>query len=251
MNQLLAVEFLKLRTQRAIRMVLLAALGLTVGGFAMFVVAVETTGVPGFDLSTGPVQRQLLGTGGGSFLVLVFAVLGITSEYRHRTITSTFLSTPQRHRVILAKLVTYCLVAVGFGIVLAVIITVCMLAYMGFKDVSLVVPWSRLLTDYLRDLAGLAMQAAFGFAVGALVANQIAGIVIVLGETFVSGLMSPFLPKIARFLPSQAFNYFGSEAQFFPSEYSLSRGMAALVILGYVTAMTAAALYLTRRRDIT
>ena len=40
-------------------------------------------------------------------MILLLGVIGITGEWRHRTITSTILAAPSRVRLLLAKVLSY------------------------------------------------------------------------------------------------------------------------------------------------
>ena len=51
----------------------------------------------------------------GYLLMLVIGVIQIGAEYRHRTITSTFLTQPRRPRVMLGKVLALVLVAAAYG----------------------------------------------------------------------------------------------------------------------------------------
>ena len=253
--KLIGLELLKLRTQRAMTVLLLVAIVLSILQFVVGAIAVNNADAFGFELSDAVIQRQFLTAGGGTLLVLVFAVMGITGEYRHRTITSTFLGTPERHRVLLAKLGAYAIVAVGYGVVVASIVTGATLALLVFKDVSLVVGWDQILTDYLRDLAVLALYAGFGLGLGSLVANQVAAIVIVLAEPILSSILTGLLPEMGKWTFTQAATAFGQETDVavFGGGFTglLSRGTAGLVFLGYVVVSVALGIYVTRERDIT
>ena len=53
-------------------------------------------------------------------LTLVVGVMSIGSEYRHKTITSTFLSTPKRVHVMVAKVTSLLGIGVFYGVVFLV-----------------------------------------------------------------------------------------------------------------------------------
>ena len=248
---LLATEFLKLRTQRSMRMLLLVALLLTVAGFILFALGVRGAFSAELGLENEIIQRQMLGTGGlATLLILVFAIVGITTEYRHETITWAFLSTPRRHRVLLAKLVTYVIVAVVFGAIVSALITAGVVIFLQIENVALVVPWSTIWGDFGRDLAGLTVAACFGFTVGAIVINQVVSLAIIFAQFIISPIVMGLYPKVGKFLPAHAAASFLAD-QRFPGDGFLSAGMGALAIAIWIAVLLGVAVYLTQRRDIT
>ena len=52
-----------------------------------------------------------------ALVTLIFGILAVAGEYRHGTVTDTFLSFPDRGRVIAAKLVSYGAVGAAAGLV--------------------------------------------------------------------------------------------------------------------------------------
>src|SRR5664280_87075 len=89
------------------------AITLVSGGFA----AIFALIVPGIELSPGfrmpglddPGMVRTVYTAGitmAYLLTMVVGVLTIGGEYRHKTITGTFLATPRRSRVMVAKIVS-------------------------------------------------------------------------------------------------------------------------------------------------
>src|ERR1700681_2604996 len=103
MPALLTAEFLKLRTVRSPWLLLLAEQLLVVAGISGFVVS------HGGPLHEAQQSSALAHVGLTSVITLIFGILAVASEYRHHTITDTYLSPPRRDQVIQAKLVVYVL----------------------------------------------------------------------------------------------------------------------------------------------
>jgi multisubunit Na+/H+ antiporter MnhC subunit len=96
--------------------VIVAAASALVIVFAVFAVATAGEGdapplgpetLPGFLRS----PAQLLG-----FVALLIGVIAVAGEWTHRTVTRTFLLTPARRRVVMAKMLTGVIVGVGVSV---------------------------------------------------------------------------------------------------------------------------------------
>ena len=66
-------------------------------------------------------------------LFLILGIIGMTQEYRHRTATPTFLTTPTRWRVVVAKLIAYALAAVPFALVVLAVNVLVVTIYAGAR----------------------------------------------------------------------------------------------------------------------
>ncbi len=255
MTRLVSVELLKVRTQRAMKVVLILGFALTMLSLASQIAGYKLGDIEVSILASDFYQRGLLSASGGSTLLMVFVVMGITSEYRHRTITSTFLAVPDRSRVLIAKLLTYLLITIVYWLFLAVATTGVVLAFLSIENVALAVGWGRINLDYLRDLAGLGLHATFAFAIGALVANQIGSVVAVLVEPIVSTIVYGFVPKVGRFLPTPSLDAFIREQITVPNPIfeveTLSPTQGVAIFGAYTVALLVAAFVVTIRRDIT
>jgi ABC-2 type transport system permease protein len=180
--------------------------------------------------------------------VLIIGALGMTGEYRHRTITWALLITPARGAVLLAKAAAHLVVGVLVGLAAAVATAACaatLLAAAGRDVFTPQVP-SVLLGCVLSTVA----YSLLGLAVGALVRNQAAAVAVVFGWFFYAEfLLLWFLPAVGRWLPSGAAK---SMVGWQPAGIDLLPGWAgAAVLLGYVAVIGAGARLVTLRRDVT
>ena len=100
MIRLVRAEWTKLFTTRVWLGLLLGAC-VMVGGFAALLTAfagnpesgIPPVGTPQFE------QLALAQATNANVLFLILGIIGMTQEYRHRTATPTFLTTPRRGRV--------------------------------------------------------------------------------------------------------------------------------------------------------
>ncbi len=101
MGILMRAEVLKLRTVRGPWLLLAAGPLLVLAGISGLVVS-------GGNLHDPAMQAKALAhVGLASIFPLIFGILAVAGEYRHKTITDTYLTTPARGRVIGAKLTVY------------------------------------------------------------------------------------------------------------------------------------------------
>ncbi len=202
----------------------------------------------------------------GSMLALVIGVLSMGQEFRHKTISNTFLAGPRRHQVVLAKVGALVLILVvnalahlagglvGGGILLG------MGGYPLFPDVV------ALLETFALVLLILVVWGLIGLGLGVLIPNQVAALFLGIAITLI---VEPLVAYALTF-----FEGWDVLAKFFPSQastatLSLYRGMdsglaeamgaggaqlpwwgGALTLLAYAAVMTLIGLLLTRRRDI-
>jgi hypothetical protein len=119
-----------------------------------------------------------------SVFILTLAVIGITGEWRHRTITGALLAAPDRLRFLAAKAVAFAGAGLVISLLISAAVTVVGLVFVGVRDLP--GPAAGELGEYVMRSAGLAaLGGAFGVALGALVRNQVGAIVGVLVATFI------------------------------------------------------------------
>jgi len=200
-------------------------------------------------------------TGGLStayLLTLAIGVMAIGSEYRHKTITSTFLSTPRRMGVMGAKVTSLLGVGGFYGLVFLVGsvgaggLAITAKGFSPFPDVG---PIARTLA---LSLLVLGLWALIGLGVGILIPNQVAAILIAVG---VAWILEPLLAfglsflswgaGVAKYLPSQATSAMVDQVSGNPNVNPLSWWGGALVLVTYAAVLAGVGSLLTVRRDVT
>jgi ABC-type transport system involved in multi-copper enzyme maturation permease subunit len=146
-------------------------------------------------------------TGGvwGLLFAMVIGVTVVTAEFRHQTITPTYLGTPHRNRVLAAKLAAGALAGALSGLAAFLIVLGSALGFTLSRGYTVPVGDATLARYGIGHVLAGALLAAIGVCVGALVRSQLAGIVAVfvwsiILESLVGGLFPatrPYLPYTA------------------------------------------------------
>ena len=147
----------------------------------------------------------------GYLLMLVIGVIQIGSEYRHRTITSTFLTQPRRPRVMLGKVLALVLVAAAYGVLSlagSVLVGAATLQARGAEAF----PSAQVVRTLVLSLLVLGLWALIGLGAGILIPNQVAALLIAVGVAWIVEPIAGLAIKqwdfgrehIAPYLPSEA-----------------------------------------------
>ncbi len=254
MIRLVRAEWTKLFTTRLWLGLLLGGCAL-VGGFAALFTGFagqSQNGQPGLPPVGSEQYEQLVFavSANAAVMLLILGIIGMTQEYRHKTATPTFLTTPKRGRVVIAKLVGYGLVAVPFA--LAIIATDVLVAtvYAGARGAA-----PSLSADNLRVLAGagfaLVIFTIMGVGIGALLRNQVAAVVGALVYLYVVEPIISSIPATAsafKWLPGGAVQAMTAT---FEGPELLEPWQGGLLLLGYGLVAAVLGTFLAVRRDIT
>lgn len=272
-----AAEFAKILTTRMwwiLALVLFGYIGLLAAGLAALFSGLQSGAI---DPSVGgaggqgavpvgsipPLIYSFASSVGYVFPVLLGA-LATTGEFRHQTLTPTFLATPRRAGVLGAKTLTLFVVGAVFG-------AVALLASVGFGalvinafGVDPLLGESETWTLVARTVLAMGLWAIVGVGLGALVPSQVASIVIVLAFTqFVEPLLrlaASFLDwtaQVAQFLPGAASDalvgasIFTGMGQAASAAASLEWWQGGLVLLTYAAAAAVGGYFATWNRDVT
>jgi ABC-2 type transport system permease protein len=243
---LLRSEFRKLSTVRGPWLLLAAG--------PLLVVA----GVTGLVQSGGNVHdpatqgRALAHVALAALFTLIFGIFAVAGEYRHGTITDTFLSTPGRGRVVTAKLAVYGSVGAVAGLVSSAAAVTVTAAWWAAKGGSFHLPAAGTWRTLGGGVAVNAGFAAIGVGLGALVRNLAVAIAAALAWiALVEGIAGQLAgASAARWLPLRASEALGL-ANLTGGGRLLPQWGGALVLAGYAIAFAAAAMVTTLRRDVT
>ena len=255
MTALVRAEWTKLFTTRVWIGILVGACVLVAGFVVLFTsFAGNTQGGPqGGGLpavGTAQYEQLVLAIGANvTVLFLILGIIGMTQEYRHRTATPTFLTSPRRGRVVVAKLVAYALAAVPFALVVLAVNYGVVVVAAGARGA---VP--SLTGDNLQVLAssGLALvvYTVIGVGLGALVRNQVGAIVGGLVYLFVVESIVRQISAIAgayKWLPGGALEALTAT---FQGPDLLERWQGGLLLLGYGLLAALLGTLLAVRRDV-
>jgi hypothetical protein len=268
-----AAETAKLVTTRmwwVLALVLFGYIALLAGGLSALFGAIESgaispdaAGAGGAPPSFGelaPLIYSFASSVGYVFPVLLGA-LATTGEFRHQTLTPTFLATPKRGRVLGAKVGTLFAAGAGYGVVALLASVGVGALVMSAFGVDTLLGDSDTWALIGRAILGMALWATIGVGLGVLVPSQVAAVVIVLAFTqFVEPLLrfasmfTELTAGIGRFLPGAASDALVG-ASFFtisaPQSTMLEWWQGGVVLLAYALAATIGGYFVSWKRDVT
>lgn len=264
MRAMITAEVLRLRSTRLWLWTLLA--GIFLGGSLIGLLGLvgpenAQPPMPGLDDPNG--IRLLLGILAMTvFVPAIFGTIAMTSEYRHRTITPTFLFAPRRWHVLAAKLVVFALAGLAYGVVTCAAATGALYLSAALTGTNIGVSLASIMIMMVRIVVAMGVYCLIGVGVGALVRNQVVSMIIVVGyfymlETLL--MLIPGLNLIYPFLPggaTAALTNFTYVAEAVGAEMGtqavqlLSPALGAGLLLAYAVAAAAAAVAIPLRRDV-
>ncbi|MGY1722388.1 ABC transporter permease [Blastococcus sp. SYSU DS0533] len=250
MTDLIRAEWTKLFTTRVWLGLLLGACVMVVG-FAVLLTAFAGNPESGIPAVGTPVYEELAMANAVNVnvLFLIVGIIGMTQEYRHRTATPTFLTTPRRGKVVVAKLLAYALAAAAFALVVLVVNYAAVAVHAGARGAVPALDAGNLGTLGSAGLA-LVIYAIIGVGLGALLRNQVGAIV--------GGLVYLFVVEpIIRSIPatSGAYKWMpGGALEALTATLAgpdlLQAWQGGLLLLGYGLLAALLGTFLAVRRDI-
>lgn len=250
MTRLVRAELFKLRTTRLYLVLVVSATALVVVVTALhFILSGEASltieGAAPAITSEADLRSVLDVSGVAVLFTLVLGALAVSGEDRHETIASTFLVTPVRSRVVIAKVQAYVIGGALLGIVVegaALAVTAGWLAATGAA-----IPFGPTVAVGLAlTPVATGLGAGFGVGIGAAIPNQLGAVLVAVGWVMVvEQLIGGLAPGVASWLP-----FAGAGAAIAGQHPDLGAAAGVALFLGYMAVVVVFGTWVTQRRDI-
>jgi len=205
------------------------------------------------DLASPEIQRELVGNGAyAAAFAAMIGVMAMTSEFRHGTIRATFVFTPARTRVVVAKVLASLLAGAGFGALGAGLALGTGVAVIRARGYDVLIGSGDVRKLLLGTILMSAFWAALGVGLGAVVRSQVLAIVGMFVWVFIAeSLILQFLPGTGRWAPGAAGTAMTGAAVSSSSVQLLSPSAGGAVLAAYAAAFVVAGAIAVSRRDVT
>ena len=245
MIDLIRGELLKLRTTRMIY-------GF-VGGLLVIIgilVVVTVIDAPAADLAREEDQAGVYGAAAtGIIFILLLGVMIMSGEFRHGTITQTLLITPNRWKVLAAKLIAAAIGGFVIGVIAEAFTFLLFVPLLEIKGVDIVFE-DEARSYVIGSILATTLWGPFGVAVGSLMRNQVAAIIVVFAtllivEPILTGVLESRWPDVPKYFPIHLISgVIGDDPE------ALSRGVSIAVVLAYVLALSVLGGRFVLQRDV-
>jgi hypothetical protein len=250
---LVAAEWIKLRSLRSTYWVLLAAAA-TAFGLSLLVCTVDagqwTHMSPGRRAAFDPMADSLAGFAVAQLLFAAIGVLMMTGEYSSGLIRTTLTAVPARRAVLAAKATVACLVTVPVGLVVALAAFTAGQAILSRQHAGITLGTPGALRAVIATAAFLGAVTLLGLGAGTLLrsaagALSVIVVLLFLAPTFLHG-NSQWVTDIGNALPGTAIRRLVS---LHPWAGAPSVTQSVAVVIIYPVVALAAAAWAIHRRD--
>jgi ABC-2 type transport system permease protein len=186
----------------------------------------------------------------GALFAALLGAMSFTAEIRHGTIRPTFLVSPWRSRVVAAKVLASTLVGAIFGVAACLLAAGIGTAALRSRGYSVHIDGGDYVLFLAGGTAGVALWAAIGVGVGALVRNQVPALVglcawILFIEVLLLGDVAE-IDAVGRFAPGAA----AAALSGLDPDRLLAPATGLVVLAVYAVATAVAGSLVTSRRDV-
>ncbi|MFI6583265.1 ABC transporter permease [Embleya sp. NPDC050493] len=238
MSRLVRGELLKTLTTRSIH-------AFVVGGVAYTVLNVIIVAVASGRLDEVGEKEEALS--GLPVLLMLWGIVGVAGEYRHRTAApSALVARRDRGTLLLARIGAYALTGLLIGALLVAVSVGLAVPLLGDHPGADLTP-GQVTSVATGNLAAFVLSAIMGAAVGAMVRSPVVGVVVVLLVNFaVLPLVAGVAESAANHTPLGAAGVLSRSTHHTTS----SPGAAAVVLSAWAIVFVIAAVAGERRRDL-
>ncbi len=260
MGRAIKAEIRKLFTVRLWWGMAIAVVVIAAGLAALFAGVIEKNDNSSYDIAR---TAYTAGAGFGYLLLLVIGIMTIGMEYRHKTITSALLATPNRVNLIMAKVVALIVFGVLYGVLYVLAALAGGAAVLASRGVAIFPQPGDMTRTLLLMLLVLALWALIGLGIGILIPNQVAAILVGVALAFiVEPIVGNILANVSwgeavsKYFPSRATSAIlgagdgeagsdgGGEGDL------LSWWQGSIVLVAYAAIMAGVGTVLTKRKDV-
>lgn len=224
-------------------------------GFAGMEAGPGQPATPGLESSQGIRGVYTVSAFMGMYIfALLLGITGMTSEYRYQTITPTFLVTPRRGHVVVAKMLAHLGMGLLFGMVAILTALTAGAVVIALRGYELGLGADRLWPSAGLAVLAVAIWTLLGIGIGTLIRNQIVAILLVILVAF---LIEPLvtiafgaldLGVVGKYLPTNASSALMQPGDSFVQYLDWWAG--GLVLLAYAVVLAGLGMFLSVRRDV-
>jgi ABC-2 type transport system permease protein len=243
--RMLDAEIFKLRSTRTFYGIVGGSVGL------ILVIVILVTALVTFSPSDHPLTDIMMFAAFLQPFVLVLGILSITSEFRHGTITPSLLVSPDRVKLVLAKLGASVLIGLALGLVTSVLLYLIVKGIGGARDLDTSGEAGKLI---IGTTVGTGLWGAIGLGVGSILRNQVGAIVGSLVYLFVLENLLQIIPGLDDIIAKYGVG--GLSAGLFAADQDSSSDLlgqlpAGLLLAGYAAVLVVIGILVVQRRDVT
>jgi ABC-2 type transport system permease protein len=251
-SDLVASEWIKLRSLRSTYFMLLAATVIALG-VGMVVCSVDASQVahplPGRHAPVDPLADSFVGFAIAQLIFAALGVLAVTGEYSSGLIRTTFAAVPARRAVLAAKVAVICTVTLTMGLVTALAAFLAGQAILSTPHLGISLSHPGAARAVIAAGLFLPSVALTGLALGVLIRNAAGALTVMVAVLFVVPELlngtSQWVIDIANALPATAIRRLVS---LHPVPHAPSVTECVIVMIAYpAVTLTAAAVVLHRR----
>ena len=246
MTRLLSSELLKLRTTRTFYALVGGAVTLIV------IIAVLAAALGTFRDTETPGRGLLAIAGLAPLFALVIGVIGVSTEFRHGTITPSLLVEPVRARLMAAKVAAILIVGLALGVLCYGVCAGIVSMILSGRGIATGMSTSDWIGGVIGGAVATMLYAALGLGVGAVMRNQVGAIVVVLAWVFVIENLLGIIPGgFGDGIKKYGLSGVGSSlARTAGDATRIGQVPAGLLLLGYALILVIAGTMVVRQRDV-